>query len=249
MKRKLLLFLILSGFALASQGSLRNFFCQLQDYTHAFTPRVIWAAQHCSSIDVLTELKHGGDPNQKNWCDETALHWAAFYSQSVIAKHLLEYNAAPNKCDLSGKTPLHWAFLPESPKPIAHNKLVLKLLRSKSDPNTQDAKGKTPLHYAVIWPVTLGALSKVNAYLVPEKSAISLLLSYGADPNIQDEDGNTPLHLILSESDTINLAAPLAKLLLRKGANPIASNNEGETPWDIAFRRGPKGFAHRLFTL
>jgi len=249
MKRKLLLFLVLSGFTSISQGSLPELFCQLQNYTYAFTPRIIWAAQHCSSIDVLTELKHGGDPNQRNWCDETALHWAAFYSQSVIAKHLLEYNAAPNQCDLSGKTPLHWAFLPESAKPIAHNKLVLKLLRSKADPNAQDSKGNTPLHYGVIWPVTLGALSKENAYRAPESSAISLLLSYGADPNIQDENGNTPLHIILDKADTINLATPIAKLLLRRGANPIISNNDGETPWDIASKRGSEGLVRRLFTI
>jgi ankyrin repeat protein len=221
--------------------------CFLQTYTDVFTPSVVWAAKHCSSIDVLTALKQGDDPRQENGCGETALHWAAFYSQSVSTNYLLTYKADPNHRDLSGKTPLHWAFLPESPKPLFHNKVVFKLLKNKAAPNAQDRSGKTPLHYAVIWPVTTGPISKENAYSNLRKSALFYLLSYGANPNIQDENGDTPLHILLREADTLTLTLPILELLLQKGANPSILNCSNERPWDIALNRSSNEQVLELF--
>lgn len=237
MKKVLPIIVLLASSATVSAGTWDKVFCKIQNAAYWSTPSIVWAAQHCSSVDVFTELKQGNNPNDANWCQETALHWAAHYSQSVIANYLLEHNADPSRTDVHGKTPLHWAFSPDAPKPLAHNKVVAKLLKAKTDPNIQDELGRTPLHYAVIWPVTLGYLAKETAYETPQASAIALLFKYGASPNIRDNEGNTPLHLLLQEADTLSIALPFVQFLLSKGANTELVNNNDETAWDIALKR------------
>jgi ankyrin repeat protein len=62
-----------------------------------------------------------------------------------------------------------------------------------------------------------------------------LLLEAGADPNARRQGGFTPLHEAVT---TCNVE--LAELLLAHGANPHLSNDEGDSPLQLAHAHGPK---------
>lgn len=49
-----------------------------------------------------------------------------------------------------------------------------------------------------------------------------MLLERGADPNSQKRDGSTPLHLAVARG-----FLRVARLLLSRGANPLAANARG----------------------
>jgi ankyrin repeat protein len=92
--------------------------------------------------------------------------------------------------------------------------------------NLYDNKGRTALHYAA------------QGF---RQDNIELLIGRGMDVNVKDRQGNTPLHtLAMNKGDAADkpkarqnqLAA--AKLLLDKGANPLAKNRLGETPFLLA---------------
>ncbi|KAL9226437.1 hypothetical protein vseg_002251 [Gypsophila vaccaria] len=58
---------------------------------------------------------------------------------------------------------------------------------------------------------------------------LELLLQYGANVNVFDSKGNTPLHRCILKGKAI-----AARLLLTRGADPLAVNNEGKSSLDIA---------------
>ncbi|MDR2372349.1 MAG: ankyrin repeat domain-containing protein, partial [Puniceicoccales bacterium] len=81
-------------------------------------------------------------------------------------------------------------------------------------------KGEPPLNYAV----SSGILE-----------AVRIFLNNGADVNRGNAFGVTPLHVAMY-SDNLN-RFEIAELLLKKGANPNAKNNDGHTPLMILVDR------------
>jgi ankyrin repeat protein len=81
---------------------------------------------------------------------------------------------------------------------------------------------------------------------------VELLLSLGANPRCVLESGETPLHMAALgasfDKDTKNIAKfeTLTKLLLKKGAQLNALNNEGKTPLDVAEEASADGIAKVL---
>jgi ankyrin repeat protein len=82
---------------------------------------------------------------------------------------------------------------------------VKSLIKSGVSINAQDENGYSPIHAAVSY---------------GHADLIEFLLDNGANISLRDVDGDTPL-LMCEEPD-------IFELLLRRGANPLDTNNEGE---------------------
>ena len=109
-----------------------------------------------------------------------------------------------------GRTALHHAAF------INDATAVEALLRSGADPNHRDKRGYTPLHFA----------AQENA-----TAAAQLLISHGADLSLRDSYGNPPLWTAVfnyREDGT------MIQMLLLHGADPLAPNNNGKTPRELA---------------
>jgi ankyrin repeat protein len=84
-----------------------------------------------------------------------------------------------------------------------------------------DSEGITPLHKLAQQPLVEAA----------DEIALALLHG-GADPNAGDVSGVTPLHWLSCRPWGIGVA----QILLEWGANPMAEDNQGRTPFDSALR-------------
>jgi uncharacterized protein len=115
-----------------------------------------------------------------------------------------------NVHDPQERTPLHAAAvhgdLPE----------LRRLLMSGADPSAADIDGFTPLHFAI-------QQSHVEA--------VSALLAAGADVNRRNRFGNGPLFTAVFNSRG---HGEIIRLLRARGADPYATNAQGQTPVGLA---------------
>ena len=102
-----------------------------------------------------------------------------------------------------------------------HNPDVVDvLLAAGVDIRGRDEHGQNALHHAAKWR--------------SRSSMIRKLVAAGANLEARDRDGNTPLHAAALWSDGERHAAESIAALLDLGANPVARNAQGRTPWDVA---------------
>ena len=119
--------------------------------------------------------------------------------------------------DDSDRTPLHMAAGSHS-----NPEVIQALLAAGADLEARDDEGRTPLHMAA------------GSHSNPE--VIQALLAAGADLEARDDEGDTPLHRVAAYThsyDHRNVVATVIALLAT-GANPLARNGVGKTPWDLA---------------
>ena len=169
-------------------------------------------------LEIVKELiKNGANVNFDCEIGETPLYVASGLGYFEVAKVLLEHGAMVNVVDdFSFGTPLHQAIYASS----YDEQLVLELLKHGADQNAKDIDGFTPLHCAV-----------ENKRL----SLIKTLVQHGAFIDSQDKEGYSPLHWVIKH-DQRNIAS--IRDLLKNGANPNVTNNNGETPLHTAIFNG-----------
>jgi ankyrin repeat protein len=110
---------------------------------------------------------------------------------------------------------------------------VLRLLIERGADVAAPARNKlavTALHSAV-------ATDAANVDL----SMIKALLDAGAPVNVPHQGGGTPLHTVAFTGN-----AEVARMLLERGADPMARTDEGKTAVDIARERGHTALAEVL---
>ena len=187
------------------------------------------AAQYNENSAVIQALiDAGADPKVRDKSGHTPLHEAALANENpAVIKALVAAGAKLEARDEDGDTPLHWAAQYNE-----NSAVIQALIDAGADPKVRDERGRTPLHWA--------ALANKNP------AVIKALVAAGAKLEARDEDGDTPLHWaakyvhwafpdyveILGDDDPH--AGDAIEALLDAGADPMARNAAGETPWDLA---------------
>jgi len=120
-----------------------------------------------------------------------------------------------------GNIALNFALGHISYKHESRIKAISLLLKYGAKPNTKDREGKSLLHCVI------NNSDGVFCY-----KATELLLNHGANPDTGDSQGKTLLHYLLE--DSIHNRVEIAKLLLRRGADPNAKDKYNKRPVDYA---------------
>ncbi|CAG0895051.1 unnamed protein product [Cyprideis torosa] len=188
---------------------------------------------HHSIIEVL--LAHGADPNITDSSETSPLH---IVKSAEIAQLLIEKNADVNARDRNNETPLFIAAIKN------RHPVIEALLAGGADPNIANIYKGYPLHMAKSAETAHLLIEKgadVNAkaevgktplFIATDRdrhSVVEVLLAHGADPNIANKYQRTPLHEAKS--------AETAELLMQKGADVNAKDDDGGTPLFVASQR------------
>ncbi|KAJ5119743.1 hypothetical protein N7448_010412 [Penicillium atrosanguineum] len=164
---------------------------------------------------VQTLLANGANPNGNDRVrDKRPLILAAMKGYLDIVKLLLlSYDATLEVTDSVGLSALYWA--------VSENQVeTARFLLSHGADINRGVDGSTPLHSAITGVITENQMEMIH-----------LVLEQGANVNPADETSNLPLMRA-----AISSKADLVRLLLSKGADAHAKDDEGLTALDWARR-------------
>ncbi|CAC5406644.1 unnamed protein product [Mytilus coruscus] len=192
-------------------------------------------AENKRVADIL--IQNGAIVSSRDGNGMTPLHLAARCGNFFVADVLISKKADVNATDSNNETPLHLAANQ------GHQPVMIRLINAKANVNANNNKNQTPLHLAAkCWDETVLCLltdnnANVNVvdnkgnnplHLVQSKKAAETLLELGLRINSTNIKGDTPLHRAVINSKLI-----MVRSLHHLGANILAKNNKGLTPYDI----------------
>ena len=168
-------------------------------------------------------LQQGMDVNTRDKQQATPLHFASSIGHSEIALALLDHGADVNALDAGGQTPLHRVSLKyrsryEDSESNCHHLAQLMLERG-ADVNARNKNQESPLHFASF-------MSNLETARV--------LLDHGANIHIKNTQGQTPLHIVSQGDEDYRSEPALVDLLLSRGADVNARDNDQATPFLLA---------------
>lgn len=144
-------------------------------------------------------------------------------ARAAAARYLVGRGANLRTKNKDGESPLHSALF------TGKKNTALALMDSNADLKSLDSKGNTPLITGFIFSV-----------FTQDREVLKRLIAE-SEVNHQNSNGFSPLHF------SVLLADPeIVKLLLARGANRAAKNNEGQTPRDLAVKNGNQQIAELL---
>jgi len=182
-------------------------------------------------------LEHGASVHMRNYNGQMPLHQASGRGLFGIVALLLKFGADVDALDDDSMTPLLLVFQYNLGDHIRITKTAQVLLKHGASVHVRNKNGQMPLHLA-----SQCGLSGI----------VEFLLKFGADVDARDKSNSTPLHFAVSVSSPfqrrfykshhkfplLSRLIKTIKLLLEHGANLRLQNNKGETPLQVALRRG-----------
>lgn len=179
---------------------------------------VFHAAIKNSNLDIILLLLDAGANIQAGSSSrETPLHLAVEAGNIRITKLLLDRGANLQARNKDGRTPFH---------NVTTREMVSLLLQKGALLQAGDLSAASPLHHAVYF---------------HRLEAVQALVDAGADVNAPDKFGEGPLHKTICGRPAEDL--PIAKFLLARGANIQMKSSAGETPSQLALKRGNQEMA------
>ena len=182
-----------------------------------------------NSAVVQVLLAAGAELEVRDEDGFTPLHRAAMNENSAVIQALIDAGADLKVRDKWGLTPLHRAARDNENSAVVQ---ILLAAGAGAELEVRDKWGLTPLHRA----------ARYN----DNSAVVQVLLAAGAELEVRDKDGNTPLHWaakyvhlyfpdhVKHLGDDDPHAGGTIEALLDAGADPMAPNAAGETPWDLA---------------
>ncbi|GEM_PF-2480525 len=206
-----------------------------------------------SRKDLRGQVAELPSPSATDAQGRTLLHHAVCEAPERVPL-LLELGVDPQITDNSGASPLHRFFrCGHPPDSTELRRITPRLMRAGALFNERDRNHRTPVHAAV------AGMPEQNGAVDIYRDAAALMLARGAEPGAWDRKGITPLHLAARKSSAalvgwlIQLGASVNKedqrgrtplwyaaaghhnldvfeLLLRHGADPTVTPEQGQSP-------------------
>lgn len=183
-------------------------------------------------------LEHGANVAQADQYGMTSLHYAVEMNKPQLLKALLAKGADPN-AQLTQELPFRRgdyvgreAYKGASPFWLAARlgnvAMMQDMLAAGADPELRQAWGVTPLLVAA-------GVTQTDSRIVPQAKLLDavkmLVVEAGVDIHAVDQGGQTAIH------GAANISGDeIIKFLVAQGADPIAKDNRGNTPRDVATR-------------
>lgn len=161
-------------------------------------------------------IRHGNKPN-RGQCSITS-----------VFQELIDAGVSPFIVDFQGNTLCHELVKGPNPRYALDLLAAFWLLLEKLglDTDQPDFEGRTPLHLACL----LNFPDKPGDRGEHAARCVEWFLDHSSNPNAEDRQGVRPIHLAASTSDCA------VDQLIRAGADPFASTNQGLNALSIASR-------------
>lgn len=191
-------------------------------------------------LDIVTLLLRAGSSTERRLPgDVTVLMLAAALGLPEVVSQLLQAGANLQVQDAQGLTPLHCAALYGFTERDRSRLMALldALLLAGADPHRAANNGATPLLLLLGARTEPGTPSNEDVLL----AGLERLLDEEVQLDVRDARGYGPLHLAAQHG-----LQRVALRLLQAGADPLACDNAGRTPRDLAQLRGYVEIAAQL---
>ena len=203
----------------------------VQGQTPFFLLMQVHLSRSIESIDGYLDfigllVEHGADANTRGNYNKTALHLASEYGRVGVARVLLNHGANVDAKSNWGWSPSHQVARADNWQGSDRLAVARLLLENNANVNAQDGNHDTPLHFACNhWQ------GRLDTALV--------LINHGAIVDAQNKRGRTPLHVLTQVIPSYGWAGfqnieNVARLLLERGANANASDEDNATPLHLA---------------